>query len=155
MSRNKLILALVAIVGLGGLCLYLNRDWFATQPIQISHRVSPWLANARTRRFRGGEDLGTPVVFSLDSYYKFTSVKVFKAAEIATNKYAHPVWDMISDSNSMPMASFSYGGYLRGMYPSVKGARPDPLEAGVTYRLVVQTSDDKDAGHDFLLPPAK
>lgn len=146
MSRSRLILTLIALVGLGGLCLYLNRDWFSTQPIQIMHRVSPWMTT-RGRR-AGNPGAGNPVVFSFDKYYRFTSVKVFVAADAATNKYPHAIWDLVSDSNSVPAATFSYGGWIRGMRPAVKNAWADPLEPGVKYRLVVET-DGRQARHDF------
>ena len=81
MSRSKTFLVLFLVLGLGGLCLYLNRDWFADRPIQISYRVSPWLKTAPRGRKRTGSDLGTPVVFSLDSYHRLTSLKVVIAAE--------------------------------------------------------------------------
>jgi hypothetical protein len=38
------------------------------------------------------------------------------------------------------------------MHPAVKGARADPLEPGVSYRLLV-TTKDQTAQHDFSLGP--
>ena len=155
MSRTKTFLILLAVLGLAGLSLYVNRDWFADRPIQISYRVSPWLKDLRRGRSRPAQDLGVPVVFSLNTYYRFLNVKVLIAAEIATNKYAHPLWEMVTQSNSVPTASFSYGERIRGMLPKVKGATPDPLQPGVTYRLVLTTTDNKEAQHDFsTTPPA-
>jgi hypothetical protein len=146
MSRPRLILGLIALVGLGGLCLYLNRDWFSTQPIQIMHRVSPWLTVRGRRPANPGA--GNPVVFSFDKHYRFTSVKVFVAADAATNKYPHAIWSLTSDSNSVPTATFTYGGWIRGMRPIVRNASPDPLEPGVKYRLVVEMNGGQ-AQHDF------
>jgi hypothetical protein len=37
------------------------------------------------------------------------------------------------------------------MRPDVKGARPDRLEPGVAYRLIVVTAKDKQAQHDFVI----
>jgi hypothetical protein len=142
MSKTKTILILTLIVGGIGLSLYLNKDYLAPQTIQISHRVSPWL---KTRR---GGDLGDPVTFTLSGYYRLKSVKVVLASEIETNKYAHPVWSLVAESNSPPTTSFIYGERIRGLHPEVKGARPDPLVPGVNYRLLVTTTD-KDAQHDF------
>jgi hypothetical protein len=147
MSKSKIILVLVLIIGGGGLSLYLNRDSFAPQTIQISHRVSPWL-KARRSGARRANDLGDPVVFTLSGYYRLTSVKVVLASEMDTNKYAHPLWSLVSESNSPPTSSFIYGGGIRGMHLAVKGARPDPLVPGTRYRLLIATSD-KDAQHDF------
>ena len=152
MSRTKTIFAVIAILGLGGLTLYLYRDWFGAAPIQISYRVSPWLQGRG--RGRPANDVGTPVVFSLNTYLRLTSVKVVIAAEIKTNKFAHPLWDLVSESNSVPTASFAYGERLRGLHPVVKGASADPLEPGVMYRLFLKTRD-KEAHHDFTTTPPR
>lgn len=154
MSRNKTILAVIVILVLGGLTLSLYRDWFAATPIQISYRVSPWMKSPARGRGRPANDVGTPIVFSLNTYLRLTSVKVVIAAEIETNKFAHPVWDLISESNSVPIASFAYGERLRGLHPVVKGATADPLEPGVTYRLFIKTRD-KEAQHDFTTTPPR
>ena len=150
MSKLKIIFILLLVLGLGALSLYLNREWFAADTIQISHRVSPWLA--RQRPGGRGAKLGPPVAFTLSGYYRLTSVKVVLAADLATNKYAHPIWNLVTHSNSVPTASFVYGGAIRGLHPAVKGARADPLEPGVTYRLLVTTKDQA-AEHDFSLGP--
>lgn len=148
MSKQKVILILLLLLGLGALSLYLNQDWFAANPIQISHRVSPWLEGRRPAA-RGGK-LGPPVAFSLGGYYRLTSVSVVLAADIATNKHAHPIWNLVTESNSVPTASFLYGSPIRGMHPAVKGARADPLAPGITYRLLIKTTDQA-AQHDFSL----
>ena len=147
MSKNKLLASLALILALGGLCLYLNRGRFADKPIQISHRISPWLQKSRTRR----ADLPTkanPVVFSFDRYCKFTEIRVVSALEIATNKYAPPLWHLVSDTSSVPTASFAYGERVGSMRPKVEGSSADPLEPGVKYRLMVKTTD-KEAEHEF------
>jgi hypothetical protein len=146
MSRTKTILVLLLILGLGGLCAYLNRDWFAKSHIQISYRVSPWLG------VRGKGDLGVPVVFSLDRYYRLKEIKVFKADEIATNKYAHAIWEVTTASNSIPTASFAYGERIAGMKLVNPDALPDALEPYVMYRLVIKTTEDE-AQHDFTTTP--
>jgi len=148
MSKTKIILVLLAVIALGGLSLYFNRDWFAPETIQISYRVSPWLRSNRTKR---ANDLGSPVIFTLSGYYRLTSLKVVLTSEIETNKYAHPVWELATGSNSVPTCSFVYGGGIRGMHPAVKGARPDPLIPGVNYRLLLTATRDKQAQHDFCI----
>ncbi len=148
MSKTKIILVLLSIIALGGLSLYLNRDWFAPETIQISHRVSPWMKRTRTKR---ANDLGDPVTFTLGGYYRLTNLKVVLASEIETNKYAHPVWELATESNSVPTSSFVYGGGIRGMHPAVKGAQPDPLVPGVNYRLLVTTDKDQQAQHSFCI----
>lgn len=148
MSKTKFIFILLIIIGLGGLSLYLNRDSFAGETIQISHRVSPWLKPKGTTR---ANDFGDPVTFTLSGFYQLTGLKVVLASEIETNKYAHPVWSLTSESNSVPTTSIVYGRNIRGMRPAVKGSRPDPLVPGVSYRLLITTLNDKRAQHDFSL----
>jgi hypothetical protein len=92
------------------------------------------------------------VAFNFDPFCRFSSIKVFIAAEIETNKYAHPVWDLTTDSNSVPIGTFAYGARIRGMRPTVKGATADPLQPGVVYRLEVQT-DGRRLQHDFITTP--
>ena len=145
MSKTKFILTTLLMVGLAGLCLYLNRDWFASEPIQITHRVTPWMRSARRA---DPLNKANPVVFSFNKFYRFKEIRVVAAAEIVTNKYAHPLWHLSSTSNSVFASSFSYGDRLRGMMPKVKGAVPDPLQPGVNYRLIVET-DKGAAAHEF------
>ena len=148
MSKTKIILIVAGLVALGGLSIYLNKDSFASETIQISHRVSPWLKSPRTKR---ANDLGEPVTFTLSGYYRLTNLKVVLASEIETNKYAHPVWELTTESNSIPTSTFVYGGGVRGMHPAVKGARPDPLAPGVQYRLFLTTDENKQAQHTFCI----
>ena len=74
---------------------------------------------------------------------------LFRSSDIETNKYPHPIWQLISDSNSVPTTDFAYGVPIRGMRPSVQGATPDPLEPGVKYRLLIEAKGGN-AEHDFV-----
>lgn len=152
MSKTKFISITILILGLAGLSLYLNRDWFAADTIQISHRLSPWMQKKRPGA-RNPNDLGVPVTFMLNGFYKLTSVRVFETAKIETNQYAVPIWRIISDSNSVPTSSFNYGSFIRGMRLEAKGIRAEPLQPGVSYRLFVVTDKNVKAQHDFLIPP--
>jgi len=154
MSKTKIITITILLIGLIGLSLYLNRDYFRAEGIQISHRLSPWM-QARRPGARNPNDLGMPVTFTLNGYYKLTSVRVFESAKIETNKYAVPVWRIISDSNSVPTSSFNYGSYIKGMRPEAKGSRPEPLAPGITYRLLVVTDKSIEAHHDFTITTNK
>ncbi len=155
MSKTKFISIALLIVGLAGLSLYLNRDWFASETIQISHRLSPWQKKPRPGARANPNDLGVPVTFSLNGYHKLTSVRVLEAAQCETNKFAVPIWRIISDSNSVPTSSFNYGSFIRGMRPEAKGVRPQPLQPGVSYRLFVVTDQKINAQHDFTIPPTR
>ena len=148
MTRKQWILIALAVL-LGGVSLYLNQDWFAKDNIQIYHRSRP----VRGGIFRRGKRVDTeraiePLFFSFDRKLMLRSLKVVPVSEIETNKYPHAVWDLVSDSNSVPVKDLLYGMPIRGMRPAVKGAAPDPLEPGVTYRLLIEAGSRK-AEHDF------
>lgn len=152
MPKAKIAFVLIAIIGLGSLSLYVNRDWFSEPTIHISHRVSPWAAKAPRGKRPAPASPGNPVVFNFDPFCRFSSVKVVVAAEIETNKYAHPLWHLVSETNSVPVGTFTYGARIPGMYPAVKGATPDPLQPGVKYRLLVNIGDRLEQ-HDFSTTP--
>ena len=101
-----------------------------------------WVRRAHPRTYPVGD---------LNGFHPLTTVKVVLVADMETNKFPHAIWKLISDSNSVPTSSFNYGSYIRGMHPDVKGARPDPLEPGVAYRLIVVTAKDKQVQHDFVV----
>jgi len=147
MTRKQWLLAALAVL-LGGLSLYFNKDWFAKDDIQIFHRSRP----ARFGSIRRGKRPNTanvdPIFFSIDRKLKLTALKVIPVHEIETNKYPHPIWHLVSDSNSVPITDLVYGMRIPGMRPSVKGATADPLEPGVKYRLLIEAGQLK-AKHDF------
>ena len=90
------------------------------------------------------------VNFSLGYPYRLTSLKVVSVSALESNKYALPVWELKSDSNSVPIKIFSYGQGIRGMQPIVSNARPEPLAPGESYRLFVEAGPQK-AQHDFII----
>ena len=148
MTTKQLMLILLAIM-LGAFSLYLNRDWFARDTIQVYHRSRP--ARFVTGRFAAGSDLES-IMFGFDRRLKLTSIKMVPLEELKTNKYAHPVWELVSDSNSVPVKDFTYGMDIGGMRPPIEGLTPEPLEPGVPYRLLVQAGKQK-ITHDFTLQP--
>jgi hypothetical protein len=151
MSRRKFIGTSVLLLALLGLCLYFNRDWFAGPDIQIYHRSSS--RSSTFTRGRGAQvSPSNPVIFGFNRKLQLNSIKVVKAAEIETNKYAHPLWEMVSSSNSIPLRGFEYGQYIRGMHPKVANARPDPLEPGVVYLLLIEAGSLK-GEHEFMPTP--
>jgi hypothetical protein len=139
-------------VALGGFSLYLNRDWFAGEDIQIRHRSRPVRTGFFRRAKSQTKQAADPVFFAFDRKLKLTCLKVIPVSEIETNKYPHPIWHLISDSNSVPVEEWAYGLPIRGMRPSVKGATPDPLEPGTKYRLLIEAGKLK-AEHDFVPVP--
>ena len=141
--------------GLGGLSIYLNRDWFASDNIQIYHRSRPERAGL-FRRKRPATTVDNsainPIVFGFDRKVRLTSLKVIPVQDIETNKFPQPIWCLVSESNSVPTKDFAYGVPISGMHPSVKGAIADPLVPGERYRLFVEAGKVK-AQHDFVPVP--
>ena len=93
-----------------------------------------------------------PIVFLLNKYLRLTSVKVVLVSDTETNKYPHAIWNLVSDSNSVPVKEFMYGGRVEGMRLAVKGVGPDPLQPGVNYRLLIEAGSNK-LQHDFVPVP--
>jgi hypothetical protein len=146
---KKNIFVVVAVVLLAGLSLYLNRGRFQSEPVRIGSRsMQPRAAGLR----RGAKDPANSVVFLINRPLKLTSVKVVPVNDIQTNKYALPVWELVSQTRSIPVKDFIYGANIKGMQPSVKGAVADPLQPGVPYRLLVEAGDVK-VEHDFTPTP--
>jgi len=146
MTKKPLVLVtLVAVIG--GLCLYVNRDWFGRRPIQISHRF-----HAFGGRFDTGGGVA-PIMFEFNQKLKLNDVKVVSATEALTNKYPHALWEMISESNSVPTRGFLYGMNIPGMRPAFAGVIAEPLDPAQKYRLQIKAGSLK-AEHDFDLNPS-
>jgi hypothetical protein len=145
---QKPVLPIALLVLVGALFIYINRDWFQARPIQVSHRIYRFAG-----RF-GGADTPTPVMFEFDHRLKLTSIKIVALADSLTNKYPHPLWYMISSSNSLPTKGFVYGMDVPGMRSAVNGAAADPLDPGQTYRLLLEAGSVK-GQHDFTLEPTE
>jgi len=152
-KKNWMLLG--AALLLAGISLYLNRDWFAKDGIQIYHRSRPARAGlffGRKRTSSADNSAVNPVIFGFSRKLRLTSVKVIPVSDIETNKFPHPIWNLTSVSNSAPVKDFVYGDNIKGMKPAVQGAIPDPLQPGVNYRLFVEAGEFK-AEHDFVPVP--
>jgi hypothetical protein len=147
MTRKYWMLIALTVL-LGSLSLYLNQDWFAKDNIQIYHRSRPVRGHSGRGRRPDSQPAIEPLFFSFDRPLKITSLKVIPVQEIETHQYPHPIWDLVSDSNSVPIKDLVYGMYIPGMRPAVKGAVPDPLQPGAKYRLLIEAGALK-AEHDF------
>lgn len=143
------MLIALAVV-LGGFSLYLNKDWFARDRIQIYDRSRP--VRAVFRRGSPDDSAIDPIVFGFDRKLKLTMLKVVALSALETNKYPLPVWHLVSDSNSLPIKAFTYGMRIPGMRPAVEGVRPVPLEPGEKYRLLIEAGPLKEQ-HDFVPVP--
>jgi hypothetical protein len=150
MTKKNLILLSVTFLAVVGIYLYLYKDSFRKADIHISLTIRP-KPSALTRKSANTSDEDTMNLnFGMDQKYKLTSVKVIPLNELETNKYAHPIWELTSDSNSVPTQAFFYGGHIHGMHPAVKGATPDPLSPNVPYRLEIEAGPQK-GHHDFKI----
>ena len=140
MTRNGIALTVVLVV-LAGIYISFFTDWFSHETIQIIPQIRPGSPSSIPR------PPDTPAVskvsFAFDGKYRLTCVKVFAADEYATNKHPTPLWHLISDSNSVPTKAIVYGFPIKGMKPAVARARPEPLEPGVTYLMMVEAGKIK------------
>jgi hypothetical protein len=128
-KKNWVLIGIVAVLGILYVIYFTN--WFRSKTILI-----------------GDMERSGHVEFGFNRAYPLTSIKVVSVSELESNKYALPVWELKSDSNSIPIRAFRYGQWIRGMKPAVKGTQPEPLEHGAKYRLFVEAGSLK-AQHDF------
>jgi hypothetical protein len=145
---------LILLLALAGVAFYMLKDSFAAPDIQITYSIRPLPPNRQAQARRRATPSGLPgyvVAFGFDQKVSLTGVKVFPLQDVLTNKYPHPIWNLTSESNSPPLKSIVYGGYIHGLHPAVKGATPDALEPGTKYRLIVETKD-RQAEKDFEMP---
>jgi hypothetical protein len=149
MTKKNVIVLTVTFMAVIGFYLYLFRDSFRKPNIQISHTIRPNPAFIRhPPQGVSSDELPQSINFGLSGEFKLTSVKVVVLSELETNRFAHPLWELVSDSNSAPTRAFSYGHRIKGMHSSVKNAAADPLVPNVTYRLLVESHALK-GQHDF------
>ena len=149
MSKNNWLL-IIALLGLATVYAVYFTDWFRPKFIAIydvsrPNRLHPPWANAPE---------AIPVTFGFGARYQITELKVVPLAAWQTNHEAMPVWHLISDSNSIPLKSFLYGQYLRGMKPAVPGSRAEPLVPDVTYHLELRAGKAR-GEHDFTAKAAE
>jgi hypothetical protein len=132
MKNRTLFLVLTALI-LGAVYAYKFTDWFAKKEIQIKYRSMP----GRSATF------GNAVSFYLDREYKITSIKVISMDDAVTNKYPRALWYLVSDSNSVPVTDFTYGGIIAGMKPKIAGVAPEPLRGDGNYRVEIEAGKFK------------
>lgn len=134
MTKQGAVLSVIAVL-LGAAYAYYFTDWFRKPTIQIIPSIRVGRPSAIPRA--PDQPPVFPVSFALAGDQRLTEVKVMAADELATNKYAQPLWHLVSDSNSIPTRSIVYGMPIRGMRPAVKRAKPRPLEPDVRYVLMI------------------
>jgi len=132
-----LVLAAVYVIFFSG--------WFRVKPLIIHSFARASSYSVRTRRSAAPQ-----LIFGFEEKFRLTEVKAVSLADLATNANPQPVWHLISDSNSVPVATFRYGQTLRGMRPAVTGAHALALESNQVYRLFVRAGKLR-GQHDFTL----
>ena len=112
MSGKGIFLTTIATVLAVVYMIYFT-DWFRSGTIQIV----PTLRVHGTMKveLEPGMTPVYPVAFSFRGKYEFTSVRVVYAEDLATNKYPHALWDLISDRSSKPTEYLIYGQTPKGM----------------------------------------
>src|ERR1700761_6455116 len=112
MTKKTWLLISTAIVLVIAYAIFFS-NWFKPKTMLIAHNE------------RFGE-----VNFNLGYPYRLTALKVVSVSALESNKYALPVWELKSDSNSVPTKMFSYGDHIRGLKPAIADITPEPLEPG-------------------------
>ncbi len=120
MNKQTLFLISLAAV-LAAAYVYYFTDWFRSEQIRIKFR-------------------NNPEVFVFDPPAELTSIKVFRSSELATNKYAHALWNLVATNKTATVRAFSYGSAVPGMKPAVDKTHAEPLQPNETYKLVVESS---------------
>ena len=149
LMTKKNVFLIAVLVLLGALGVYLNKDRFGQPALQISDRsLQPRGPMLRRQK----DSTVNTVIFLFNHDIRLSSLRVVEVAEMETNKSARSLWELVSDSNSVPLKSFVYGMNPGGMKSAVAGAKPDSLQPGVKYRLMIKAGSVQ-AQHDFTPMP--
>lgn len=155
MSRKEWTLVALVLV-LGGLWVVFFSGWFGPKVIHIEHSVrsarEAWGPGGRRTDPIGNSALGH-VSFSLHRNYQLTLVQVVAVSEVQTNPHPHALWHLVAKKGSQPVDSLAYGLPVAGMTPYFASIEPEPLQPGVTYRLLVEAGSWK-GFRDFVISPA-
>ena len=131
------------LIVLAAIYLFNFTGLFRTPTIEISTRFRPQYNRHSSRSHRVSTVGENTVSFLLNGRYELTSVKVVNASDAKTNKYPHPLWHLISESNSIPTKALVYGIPVKGMKPEVEKIKPEPLQANTSYILLLEAGSLK------------
>lgn len=143
MPKKSWMLAALAVVLAAGYIIGCT-NWLRPAAVQVYHTYRE--PRSRSRPLEGMPGL----IFVLDRPLRLTGIEVVSLAEFQTNRHTLPVWDLVSDSNSVPVKSFFYGQSIRGLKPAVPGSHAQPLATHVVYRLRLKAGKIR-GEHDFEL----
>jgi len=127
MQRKEFIWIAILVV-LGAIYVHFFTHWFDKRQIVVTPTLRPAF---------GGNAAVYSVAFSLNDKYNLKNLKVVPLEDGKFNPNAHTVWHLVGDSASTPTQMFMYGRRINGMKQAPDNPRAEPLQAGVTYRMVV------------------
>jgi hypothetical protein len=133
MKKNLALILLVVV--LGGIYVYYFTDFFKKPSIQLYAQLRPMPSAV--------DSSVCTVSFALNGKQKLSSVKVVAAADLATNKYPHAVWSLISDAKSEPTDLIIYGSKIPGMKPAIPRGKAEKLVPNQPYVLLLEADKVK------------
>jgi hypothetical protein len=142
--RKKEVIWIGVLLVLGGVYIHFFTHWFRKREIDV-------VVSARLNRQANPPFSMT--LFTLNDKYKLTKLKVIPLDGEKFNPLAIPVWDLDSESNSVPTKTIRYGQRIHGMKSVVKDTLAVPLTPGAFYRLML-TAGDATACKDFKMQNA-
>lgn len=140
MEKKSLVLIVFAAV-LAVIYVIFFTTWFRPETVRIFHTTR------YVSRRGAANDPKPELMFGLSQRLKLTEIEV---VSLATNQNVLPLWHLVSTSNSVPVKSFAYGQFIRGLHPALPGDRAEPLATNVPYRLTVRAGRIT-GQHDFEL----
>src|SRR3954471_10141701 len=107
-AKKLLIVAVIALVAF--IYYYLYKDSFKKAEIKIRVTMRPKIGPRMhaPHNANAGPDQDN-VIFVLSGEYKLAAIEFIPLSDAATNKFPHPIWQLVSDSNSVPTGTFVYG----------------------------------------------
>ncbi len=148
--NKKTVFQIILLILVAGGGIYWLAGMFKPAKIQILCDIHPPRV-LRTNARAVGNQPQFEVAFGFDQRCALTDLKVVPLDEWTTNNQVHPLWHMVSTSNSVPTKAILYGRRIPGMAPAVTGARAAQLETNVTYRLLIEAGS-RTGECDFKLP---
>lgn len=138
---NKQWFLTIVLVVLSAIYVVFFTDLNKKEFIQISWREMPLR----------GRNPRPQLLFNLDKPYCIQSLKVVSVADAATNKYPHALWHLVAKKKTQPLMQIIYSHAIQGMESDIPNARPEPLEPGVEYRLLLEDEKHIKGQKDFHL----
>ena len=137
-ARSITLILLLLALGLVYGCFF--ADWFGHRTIRIMTSRRPGHAQTRGDNTRPAVD---QVSFGFDRPYRFNSIKVVRADDLATNQFPAALWHVVAKGEARPTKVITYGEPIEGMQPYLAGTEPDPLDPNVTYIIQIEADSGK------------